>query len=94
LKLRLFFRFLDRVGIGINMRILKEYYEQECSPPIPFNEVCGLNEIGTVIFIKDIPKKALVFNNSEPYNIMDFFNIHNTEDIINQTKNEFDILNQ
>ncbi|MEL6345570.1 MAG: hypothetical protein AAFV53_20850 [Myxococcota bacterium] len=57
MRSRLFKRFRDRVGIGIDMPALRKHYEQQS---IDWSLVCGLNPIGTVIFFESIPPSVFV----------------------------------
>ena len=85
-KDRLYNRFKDRVGIVIDMAKLYNYYntKQEQGGDFKWNEVCGINEINTLIFFKPIPPQALVAdgrtfdestvtNPGTPYNIDTLF---------------------
>lgn len=64
-KNRLYCRFRKRVGVVIDMRKLKFIYETR---EIEWNQVCGINKIGTVIFLKPVPPEALIARNrSFPY---------------------------
>ena len=64
-KNRLYCRFRTRVGVVIDMEKLKSIYERR---GIEWNQVCGINKIGTVIFLKPVPPEALIARNrSVPY---------------------------
>jgi hypothetical protein len=56
-KKRLFNRFRGRVGIGVNMEILRNHYAEA---GIEWADVCGINGINTIIYLKDIPPHALI----------------------------------
>ena len=56
-KLRLYSRFATRVGIAIDMKELYYFYNKL---NIPWNEVCGINQLGTIIFLKKIPPHVLI----------------------------------
>ena len=59
-KNRLYCRFKDRVGVVINMSILRDFYLEK---GIEWESVCGINDINTVIFLKPVPPIALIARN-------------------------------
>lgn len=56
-KRRLFNRFKNRVGVIIDMEKLKQYYD---NLNVEWKDVCGINKIYTVIFLKPIPPHAII----------------------------------
>jgi hypothetical protein len=60
-KERLFNRFRGRIGIAIDMLKLYNHYKDICK----WSEVCGINEINTVIFLKPVPPQALIVKNRQ-----------------------------
>ena len=57
-KMRLYFRFsTSRVGIGIDLQRLRAWYAARGTA---WSEVCGVNAIGTVIFLKTVPRCCLL----------------------------------
>ncbi len=62
MRARLFKRFRDRAGLGIDMPALRRHYEAQ---GVPWAEVCGLNQIGTVIFFRPIPPEVLIARGRE-----------------------------
>ena len=54
---RLFKRFRDRVGIGIDMAMLRQHYDAQ---GVDWADVCGLNAIGTVIFLRPVPPQTFI----------------------------------
>jgi len=64
-KNRLYCRFKTRVGVVIDMEKLKSLYDKK---NIAWNKVCGINDIGTIIFFKPVPPEALIARNRKaPY---------------------------
>jgi hypothetical protein len=56
-KMRLYFRFRSsRVGIAIDMAELRRHYEGQ---GVAWTDVCGVNAIGTVIFLRTVPAACL-----------------------------------
>ena len=53
----LFNRFKNRVGVIIDMEKLKQYYD---NLNVEWKDVCGINKIYTVIFLKPIPPHAII----------------------------------
>ena len=57
-KMRLYYRFCaSRVGIGVDLRRLRAWYAERGTA---WGEVCGVNAIGTVIFLKTVPRCCLL----------------------------------
>jgi hypothetical protein len=56
-KLRLYKRFVDRVGIVIDMKKLYVFYKEL---GIEWKSVCGVNLLGTIIFLKKVPPHVLI----------------------------------
>ena len=80
-KPRLFERFRNRVGVGVYMAKLKEHYENKGTK---WTDVCGINDINTVIFLQNVPPECIgargrklsitggqitVINAGEPYSM-------------------------
>ena len=63
LRARLFKRFRDRVGIGIDMAALRAHYEAQ---GVAWADVCGLNAIGTVIFLQPVPPHTFIARGRPP----------------------------
>lgn len=61
-KGRLYRRFKQRVGVVVNMDVLREYYTTQ---GIAWKEVCGINELFTVIFLKRVPPQAIIARDRE-----------------------------
>jgi hypothetical protein len=57
LRARLFKRFRDRVGFGIDMAALKAHYAAQ---GVAWSAVCGINAIGTVIFLMPVPPQTFI----------------------------------
>ena len=65
-KLRLYKRFATRVGILVDMQELyKLYMKGHEGDTHHWRSVCGINEIGTVMFLKPVPPQALIAENRE-----------------------------
>ncbi|MCB9751707.1 MAG: hypothetical protein H6713_17170 [Myxococcales bacterium] len=63
MRARLFRRFRDRVGLGVDMPRLRAHYEDQ---GVAWPAVCGLNAIGTVVFFRPIPPEALIARGRAP----------------------------
>jgi hypothetical protein len=57
LRARLFRRFRDRLGFGIDMAALRQHYADR---GVPWSAVCGLNAVGTVIFLRPVPPQTFI----------------------------------
>jgi hypothetical protein len=57
-KMRLYYRFASsRLGIAVDMHALRAHYEVI---GVPWAQVCGVNAIGTVIFLRTVPARCLL----------------------------------
>lgn len=63
LRARLFKRFRDRRGFGVDMAALKARYAAE---GVPWEAVCGINAIGTVIFLLPVPPQTFLARGRTP----------------------------
>ena len=61
-KGRLYRRFRQRVGVVVNMDVLRDYYTKQGTA---WNKVCGINELFTVIFLKRVPPQAIIAKDRE-----------------------------
>jgi len=57
MRARLFKRFRSRVGIAVDMPILRAHY---AARGVPWAEVCGVNPIHTVVILRPVPPEALI----------------------------------
>ena len=58
-KMRLYYRFRSsRVGIAVDMAALRRHYA-EFEEGVAWADACGVNAIGTVIFLKAVPAHCL-----------------------------------
>ncbi|MFT5681339.1 MAG: hypothetical protein ACI8RZ_002245 [Myxococcota bacterium] len=63
LRARLFKRFRDRVGFGVDMAALKAHY---AAKGVDWADVCGINAIGTVIFLLPVPPQVFLARGRTP----------------------------
>jgi len=57
MRARLFKRFRDRAGIGVDMTALRKHYK---AAGVKWTDVCGINAIGTVIFLRTVPPHTFI----------------------------------